>query len=91
MKRTMQYTWVLAAMSLGLVHCHQNNSASATPDPVGPDAGPTPTNAGPHPEIDSPSVDRGTEELETPSDQTPGDDSETKTEEKKNEEKPSPK
>lgn len=90
MKRLMQHTWVLAALSMGLVHCTQNNSGSATPEPVGPDAGPTPTNAGAHPQIDSPSVDRATEDLESPSDQTPGDDSETTTEKAKPDEKPSP-
>jgi hypothetical protein len=90
MKHAIRYPWVLTALSLGLVHCAQNNP-SASPEPVGPDAGPTPTNAGAHPEIESPSVDRATEELEAPSDKTPGDNSETTTEEKKEpSEKPSP-
>jgi hypothetical protein len=89
MQRTMKHSWVLAALSLGLVHCTQNNP-SASPEPVGPDAGPTPTNAGAHPEIESPSVDRATEELETPTAPPPDDQSDT-TEQKSSEEKPSPK
>lgn len=89
MNHAIRYTWVLAALSMGLVHCTKNNP-SASPEPVGPDAGPTPTNAGAHPEIESPSVDRATEELEAPSDKTPGDNSETTTEEKPKNEKPSP-